>query len=96
MLILQFIYLTQILKTEKISEKVFNEKTGEYTRMLIPLLIFTIVAAIIPILAKSIIIPFGNIQEIANFGMVGFWGLILFELVNNILTKAMIVKSKNK
>lgn len=96
MLILQFIYLTQILKNEKISEKVFNEKTGEYTRMLIPLLIFTIVAAIIPILAKSIIIPFGNIQEIANFGMVGFWGLILFELVNNILTKAMIVKSKNK
>ena len=73
-----------------------SKKTGEYTRMLIPLLIFTIVAAIIPILAKSIIIPFGNIQEIANFGMVGFWGLILFELVNNILTKAMIVKSKNK
>ena len=38
----------------------------------------------------------GNIVEISNFGMVIFWGLILFELFNNIITRAIFTNAKNK
>lgn len=83
-LILQFIYMNQLLSNEKLNSKVFAEKTIQFTKMLIPVFLI------------SIIIAFANITEISGFGMIIFWGLILFELFNNILTRAIITNVKNK
>ena len=90
--ILQFIYLNSILSNGK-SKKVFNGKTIEYTKMLIPAFIFGIFAAALPALKNIGIIP-GNTFDIASFGMVIFWGLIIFELFNNIITRAIITNAK--
>lgn len=95
-MILQFIYLIKLLDDKKISSKVFNEKTVEFTKILVPLFIFGICSAVVPALKNSAIIPFGNIQELSNFGMVTFWGLFTFELFNNIITRAIFTKAKNK
>ena len=96
MLALQFIYLIKVLSNEKISSKIFNEATLEFSKTLVPLLILSVFTAIIPALESSKVIPFGNIQGMADFGMVGFWGLIVFEVFNNILTRAMFTNVKNK
>lgn len=96
MLALQFIYLIKVLSNEKISSKIFNEATLDFSKTLVPLLILSIFTAIIPALESSKVIPFGNIQGMADFGMVGFWGLIVFEVFNNILTRAMFTNVKNK
>ena len=96
MLALQFIYLIKLLNNEKVVSKIFNNETLEFSKTLVPLLILSIFAALIPALESSKVIPFGNIQEIADFGMVGFWGLIVFEIFNNILTRAMFTNAKNK
>ena len=95
-LILQFIYLIKLLDDKKISSKVFNEKTVEFTKILVPLFIFGICSAVVPAFKNSVIVPFGSIQELSNFGMVAFWGLFTFELFNNILTRAIFTKAKNK
>ncbi|MBR2240934.1 MAG: hypothetical protein IJ890_06110 [Clostridia bacterium] len=95
MLILQFAYLLKILKKEKISSKIFNEKTMEFTKMIIPAFILGIVSAVLPALKNNGIIP-GNISDIANFGMVIFWGVILFEVFNNTITRAILTNAKNK
>ncbi len=84
MLILQFIYLIKILSNEKITPKVFATKTLEFTKMIIPAFIV------------SVIIAFANILEISGFGMIIFWGIILFEIFNNIITRAILVNVKNK
>ena len=96
MLALQFIYLIKVLENEKVSSKIFNNSTLEFSKTLVPLLILSIFTAIIPALESTKVIPFGNIQEMADFGMVGFWGLIVFEVFNNILTRAMFTNVKNK
>ena len=96
MLILQFIYLIKLLNSTKLSSKVFNENTIEFTKMLIPAFILSIVGAVLPALKDSIIMPFGNIIEISDFGMVIFWGILLFELFNNIITRAILTSEKNK
>ena len=83
-LILQFIYLIRILKNKKTTaSKEFNEETLSFSKMLIPAFIM------------SVIITFANIVEISGFGMVIFWGLILFEIFNFIITKAVLTKVKN-
>ena len=96
MIALQFIYLIKLLDSEKVTSKIFNNATLEYTKILVPLLILSVFAALIPALESSKVIPFGNIQELADFGMVGFWGLIVFEIYNNILTRSMFTNAKNK
>lgn len=96
MLILQFIYVTKLLSNNKISSKTFSDKTLEFSKMLIPGLIISVVTAIIPALGNSIIAPFGNTLDISIFGMVIFWGLILFEIFNNILTRAILTNVKSK
>ena len=83
-LILQFIYLINLLKIEKISTKKFNEKIIDYTKMIIPMFLI------------AVVIAFANITEISGFGMVIFWALILFELFNNIITRAILTNVKNK
>lgn len=82
-LILQFIYLIKLLKN-KITPKSFTTTTIEYTKILIPAFIM------------SVVIAFANIIEISGFGMVIFWGIILFEIFNNIITKAILTNVKNK
>ena len=94
MLALQFIYLIKLLGNEKVISKVFNSETLEFSKTLIPLLILSVFTALIPALESSKIIPFGNIQGMANFGMVGFWGLIVFEIFNNVITRAMFTNAK--
>lgn len=96
MLVLQFIYLVRLLENNKISSKVFNNRTLEFSKVLVPLLVLSVFAALVPALENSKIIPFGNIQEMANFGMVGFWGLIVFEIFNNALTRPLFTNAKNK
>ena len=96
MLIVQFIYLIKLLNNSKISSKVFNEGTIEFTKMLVPAFIVSVIGAVLPALNDSKIIPFGNIVEISDFGMVVFWGIILFELFNNIITRAILTNAKNK
>lgn len=96
MLILQFIYLIKLLNSTKLSSKVFNENTIEFTKMIIPAFILSIVGAILPALKDSSLMPFGNIIEISDFGMVVFWGILLFELFNNIITRAILTSEKNK
>ena len=93
MLILQFIYLINVLKDS--SSKWFNNKTIEFTIMLIPECILGIVAAVLPALKDVGIIP-GNTFDFASFGMVVFWGLIIFEIYNNIISRAIFTKAKNK
>lgn len=95
-LILQFIYLIKLLNNSKISSKVFNETTIEFTKMLIPAFIVSVIGAVLPALNESKIIPFGNIVEISDFGMVIFWGIVLFELFNNIISRAILTNAKNK
>ncbi len=96
MLVLQFIYLIKLLSNERITSRVFNDATLEFSKTMVPLLILSIFAAVIPAIENTKLIPFGNIQGIANFGMVGFWGLIVFEIFNNVLTRAMSTNAKNK
>lgn len=82
--IIQFIYISKVLSNKKISSKVFNDETIEFTKMIIPTLIL------------SVVIAFANITEISGFGMVMFWVIILFEIFNNILTRAILTNVKNK
>lgn len=96
MLILQFIYLIKTLNSKKISSKEFNETIVEFTKMLIPAFILSVVGGVLPALGDSNFLAYGNIVEISNFGMVIFWGLILFELFNNIITRAIFTNAKNK
>lgn len=77
MLILQFIYSVKLLDNEKISSKIFTEETIKFTKMLIPAFIM------------SVVIAFANILEISGFGMILFWGIILFEIFNNIITREL-------
>lgn len=84
MLILQFIYSVKLLDNEKISSKIFTEETIKFTKMLIPAFIM------------SVVIAFANILEISGFGMIIFWGIILFEIFNNIITRAILTNVKNK
>lgn len=84
MLILQFIYSVKLLDNEKISSKIFTEETIKFTKMLIPAFIM------------SVVIAFANILEISGFGMILFWGIILFEIFNNIITRAILTNVKNK
>ena len=81
-MLLQFVYLVKILSSKKLNKKIFNEKTIQITKMLIPAFIF------------SVVIAFANILEINGFGMVMFWGIILFELFNNIITRAILTNVK--
>lgn len=83
-LILQFIYLAKLLSNGKINSKMFNEETVKITKMLIPAFIM------------SVVIAFANILEISGFGMIIFWGIILFEIFNNIITRAILTNVKNK
>lgn len=84
MAIVEFLYLVKILFNKKISKTVFNNETIEFSKMLIPVLII------------STVIAFGSILEISGFGAVMFWGIILFEIFNNILTRAILTNGKNK
>ena len=93
MLILQFAYLIKILNNPKTGSKAFTEKTIEVSKILVPAFIFGIFAAVLPALKNVGIIP-GNIFEIASFGMVIFWGLIVFEVFNNIITRAILTNAK--
>lgn len=83
-MIVQFLYLIKLLSNKKIDKRVFNSKTLEFTKMLIPAFLI------------STIIAFANILEISGFGMILFWGLILFEIFNNIFTRAILTNVKNK
>ena len=91
MMILQFIYLIKILSNNKVSSTVFSEKTMDFTMMLIPAFIVSMVLSLIPAMGNL-----GNTSEISVFGMIVFWGLVLFELFNNILTRAILTNAKNK
>lgn len=82
--IIQFIYLIKLLDNKKISSKVFTDETIEFSKMIIPAFLM------------SIVIAFANITEISGFGMVIFWGIILFEIFNNIITRAILTNVKNK
>ena len=93
--ILQFIYLLKILANNKVSSKTFNKETIKYTLAVIPMFIFAVIASVIPALSGYMLIP-GNILEIASFGMVIFWGIIVFELFNNTLTRVILTNAKNK
>ena len=93
-LIAQFIYLVRLLSLNNSSSKKFNENMIEFTKMIIPAFIFSIVLAILPALKNMI--PYGNIFDITGIGMVVFWGIILFEVFNNILTRAIFTNGKNK
>lgn len=84
MAILQFAYLIKLLNNKNITSKVFNEQTLEFSKMLIPTFIM------------SIVMVFTNILEINSFGMIIFWGMILFEIFNNIITRAILTNVKNK
>ncbi|MBR2785990.1 MAG: hypothetical protein IKD76_00550 [Clostridia bacterium] len=95
-IILQFIYVIKLLSNKQMNSKKFTEKTIEFSKMLVPALIISIVLALVPALKTSILAPFGNISEMSFLGMVVFWGLILFELFNNILTRAILTNAKNK
>ena len=96
MLILQFIYLIKTLNSKKVSAKVFNETIIEFTKMLIPAFILSIVGGVLPALSDSNFLAYGNIIEISSLGMVLFWGIILFEVFNNIITRAIFENAKNK
>jgi len=82
--IIQFIYLVKLLSNKKVNSKVFNTETLEFSKMIIPTFIM------------SMIIAFANITEISGFGMVIFWGIVLFEIFNNIITRAILTNGKNK
>ena len=82
--VLQFIYLIKVLTNKKITSKVFNDETIEFSKMIMPLFIM------------SIVIAFANIIEISGFGMVIFWGIVLFEIYNNTITRAILTDVKNK
>lgn len=94
-LIAQFIYLIKVLNSDKSTSKAFNEETIGFTKMIVPAFILGVVAALLPSMKNVGIIP-GNIFDLANFGMVIFWAVIIFEIFNNILTRAILTNAKNK
>ncbi len=83
MMILQFAYVIKVSK-EKSSTKEFNENTFGYMKMLIPVFLM------------SIAISFAKTIEFIGFGEVVFWGIIVFSIFNNIITRAMLTNVKNK
>ena len=84
MMILQFIYLVKLLKNSDITSKTFTENIVEFTKVIVPIII------------TAVVLAFANILEISGFGMILFWGLILFEIFNNIITRAIVTNVKNK
>lgn len=93
--ILQFIYLSKILSNQKVTSKVFNKESVKYTLAIIPMFILSAISSVIPALSNVMLIP-GNVLEIASFGMVLFWGIIIFEIFNNTITRVILTNAKNK
>ena len=83
MMFLQFIYVICVLKDNG-SKKLFNEKTVEFIKILIP------------VFMMSITISFAKVIELIGFGETVFWGLIVFSIFNNIITRAILTNVKNK
>lgn len=83
MAVLQFIYIMKVLKGSTASKK-FNETTINYIKMLVPAFLM------------SIAISFAKTVELNGFGEVIFWGILVFVLFNNIITRAMLTNAKNK
>lgn len=83
MAVLQFIYILKLLKGS-ITSKKFNEKTVDFIKMLIPTFLM------------AIAISFAKTIELIGFGEVIFWGIIVFVIFNNIITRAMLTNAKNK
>lgn len=82
-MVLQFIYLIKLL-SGKSNTKNFNETTTTFIKILVPVFIM------------SITISFAKIVELIGFGEVVFWGIIVFAIFNNIITRAMLTNGKNK
>ena len=83
MMILQFAYILKVSKG-KVSSKEFNDSTFGYMKMLIPVFLM------------AIAISFAKTIEFIGFGEVVFWGIIVFSIFNNIITRAMLTNVKNK
>lgn len=82
MAVIQFVYTLKVLKSN-LNSKMFTERTFEFTKILIPTFIV------------AVVIAFANILEISGFGMIIFWGMILFEIYNHIITRAIVTNLKN-
>ena len=76
-MILQFVYLIKLLNG-KANSKQFNDNTVSFIKMLIPVFLM------------SIVISFAKVSELIGFGEVTFWGIIVFAIFNNIITRAML------
>lgn len=81
---LQCLFVIKVLNNKQVNSKAFNTGIIEMTKMLIPAFII------------SLTISFAKIIELSTFGQVIFWGIILFEIFNNIITRAMLTNVKNK
>ena len=63
----------EVLKTEEKNMKKYNEKY------------LSIIIKLIPIFALSIILCFSNTLNLASFGMVGFWGILIIAIYNRLI-----------
>lgn len=83
MMILEFAYVLK-LQNKNLSTKKFNDTTIMFTK------------ALIPVFLGSLVISFAKVIELNGIGQVVFWGLIVFEIFNNIITRAILTNGKNK
>ncbi len=80
---IQFIYVYSTLNG-KTSHTKFNENIFEFTKIFMPVFIM------------SLVISFAKTLELGSIGQIIFWGLIIFEIINNTLTRALLADTKNK
>lgn len=83
MMLLQFIFVIKLLN-KKVTTKSFNDNIVEFTKMTIPVFIM------------SLVMIFAKTLDVIGIGQVVFWGLIVFEVFNNIITRAILTNGKNK
>ena len=82
--IMSFLFLMKVLKSNKTEEKAFHKASLEY------------IAIYVPGLVIAVVFSFINYLPIASFGMVMFYAIMLMIIYHGIITRNLIEKSENK
>ena len=83
-IVISYIFLMKLLKTNKTEENAFHKVALEYLTICIPALIIAVVFSFVKYL------------PIASFGMVMFYSIMLMIIYHGIVTRNLIEKSENK
>lgn len=82
--VMSYLFIMMILKLRKTQEKAFNKIAYKMLTIYLPCLII------------SVVFSFSKYLQVASFGMVMFYSIVLMIIYHMIITKALIIDSENK